>query len=385
MTKRHPLCPRLLACALLMLPACTGSSRPQPQPPSAGDIAAGRARLTVQIVDAPTPKYEEVVVTITRITAHSTVDGWVVISDAPATLDLLKLKDVGFVFGKADLSPGRITQLRLYTDPAGPQYVTLADGSRVDLKVPSGPQSGIKIKAQLDLAACEETTITLDFMPQKSIHVHPTGDGDLWILRPVIKTKGVVASAIGCETPDPGDGDGEPTADPDPGSDPDGDLPTGSPCTQGTECLSEFCDNGSCGPGQDGAPCISGADCASGTCLAASCVPAPAVGRPPGADCTASIECLSGTCDDGTCGLGGPGAPCLSAGDCASATCTDGTCGNGPAVGAGQPCTTGTGCLSGLCTGDVCEAGGQGTPCLVLEDCGFGLTCDAGYCVPVIN
>jgi hypothetical protein len=163
----------------------------------------GAGALTVQIVDAPTPKYEEVVVTITRITAHSPVDGWVVISDAPATLDLLKLKDVGFVFGKADLSPGRITQLRLYTDPAGPQYVTLADGSRVDLKVPSGPQSGIKIKAQLDLAACEETTITLDFMPQKSIHVHPTGDGDLWILRPVIKTKGVVASAIGCETRTP--------------------------------------------------------------------------------------------------------------------------------------------------------------------------------------
>ncbi|HEY3452907.1 MAG TPA: DUF4382 domain-containing protein [Myxococcales bacterium] len=321
MTKNHPLCSRLLACSLLVVAACSQTPQTNGVP-----TAASHARLAVEIVDAPAPKYSEVVVTIAKITAHSTSAGWVTISDTPATLDLLKLKDVGFVFGKVELAPDKITQIRLYTDPLGPHFVTLPDGSHVDLKVPSGPQSGIKVTGPVDLAACEETTLTLDFDPAKSISVHPTGNGDLWILRPVIKAKKIVSSAVGCATPDVDGG----TDVIDPPALPDGSLPTGSPCT-------------------------------------------------------VSSDCLSGFCGDSICGVGAPGTPCLTAADCASAICAEGVCGIGPAVGAGQPCTDSAACLSGVCTSGACEAGAQGTPCLLTEDCLAGLTCLTGTCSPQLN
>ncbi|MGC4116685.1 MAG: DUF4382 domain-containing protein [Myxococcales bacterium] len=328
MTKSHPLCSRLLACSLVALSACGGSSQSQ----STGDITAGRARLTVQIVDAPTPKYSEVVVTISKITAHSTSAGWVTISDTPATLDLLKLKDVGFVFGKVELAPDKITQIRLFTDPIGPHYVTLADGSKVDLKVPSGPQSGIKVTGPVDLEACAETTLTLDFIPEKSIQVHPTGGGELWILRPVIKAKKVVTSAVGCAEPtDAG------------GTDGDGDIDVVDP------------------------PAL------------------PDNSQPAGSPCTLSSDCMSGFCGDSICGVGAPGTPCASASDCASGLCVDGACGIGPAVGAGQPCINSAACLSGVCTSGTCEPGSQGTPCLLTEDCGTLLICEAGTCMAPLN
>ncbi len=317
MRKYQPLCPRLLACSLLVVAACSASSQ------STGDIAPGRARLSVEIVDAPAAKYSEVVVTVSKITAHSTTAGWVTISDTPATLDLLKLKDVGFVFGKVELAPDKITQIRLYTDPIGPHYVTLPDGSHVDLTVPSGTQSGIKVTGPIDLAACAETTLTLDFDPAKSIQVHPTGNGDLWILRPVIKAKKIVTSTVGCAEP----------------SDAGIDAPPALPDT----------------------------------------------GLPAGSACTVSSECLSGFCGDSICGPGAAGTPCLTAPDCASGICAEGVCGIGPALGAGQPCIDGTGCLSGVCTNGTCETGGQGTPCLLAEDCGTGLTCTAGTCSPSVN
>lgn len=311
---------RFTSLALAIVAAGCGGSKTNP-------TGQGQARLTVDLVDAPAA-YRSVVVTVSKIAAHSSAAGWFTISDVPATIDLLTLKDTSFRFGTIETGAGKITQLRLYTDPDGPQFVTLEDGTQVELKVPSGPQSGIKIVGPFDLEACVETTITLDFDPAKSISVHPTEAGDVWILRPVIKAKKIVALSVGCLSD-------APDAATDPG---DAGTPDGF---------------------QEGLP---------------------------GSACASPQACLSGVCSDGLCAKGGPGVPCQAPADCLSDTCeADGTCGNGNAVGTGSACTLPADCLSGVCADGLCDLGGQGAPCLAATDCAMNLVCRLGFCAPQVN
>jgi hypothetical protein len=168
-------------------------------------------QMSIRLVDAPADDVTEIVVSVTRVTAHVVGGGgWVDLSTTPATVDLLKLQGGTFaLLGVTTIPAGKVTQLRLYTDENGPNYVTTPDGVQHPLKVPSGPQSGIKIKGGFELAACATGSLTLDFDGKKSIFTHPTGAGDDWILRPVIRLKSV-ATTGSC---DGGGGDGTPGGD----------------------------------------------------------------------------------------------------------------------------------------------------------------------------
>jgi hypothetical protein len=182
----------------------------------------------------------ELIVEVDRVTAHVAGGGWITLSEAPTTVDILRLQDSAVALGFADLPEGKITQIRLHVIEGSAPYVTLSEnGEQVPLKVPSGMESGIKLKGPWDIRACTLTTVEIDLEWKKSIekaiHVHPRGGGDLWILRPVIRVGGASAD-VGCdeETPPPGgnnpndpsfdpddDGDGVPDVD-DPDADGDG-------------------------------------------------------------------------------------------------------------------------------------------------------------------
>src|SRR5258706_9478676 len=57
-------------------------------------VSSGRgAQLQLDLIDAPAEQLSEVVVTIPRVTAHSTSEGWVTVMDSTVTLHLLKLRD----------------------------------------------------------------------------------------------------------------------------------------------------------------------------------------------------------------------------------------------------------------------------------------------------
>jgi Domain of unknown function (DUF4382) len=281
----------------------------------------GSGRLAVALTDAPAPAVKEIVVTIDKVTAHSEQEGWVTVASGVGTLDLLQLKDKSVALGFANLPAGKVTQVRLYLAAEGDRYVTLQDGSRQELTVPSGLQSGIKVNGPFTLSSCETTSVLLDFDGEKSLKVHPTGTGR-WILRPVIRVKETSAEPTGCN-------DGSPDAGPvTPPPTPGG---AGDACSADTECLSGVCLEGVCAPGGPGAPCAEPADCVSGTCN------------------------------------------------------PDGTCGNGPAGGTGSSCNAPTDCLSGSCTNNVCDPGNQGTPCESTSDCSDGYSCQQNTCVPVIG
>lgn len=160
--------------------------------------------MEIRLIDAPTDAVSEIVVTLTRIDVHVAGSGWSTLVDKTQTVDLLKLQGGTYqTLGISAVPSGHITQFRLYTSEAGPNFVTTPDGAHHDLKVPSGEESGIKLKANFHVAPCAKGYITFDFDGKKSIFTHPlgAGAGDEWILRPVIRLHALVAVGTCDEQP----------------------------------------------------------------------------------------------------------------------------------------------------------------------------------------
>ena len=337
----------LIASGLAL--AC-GASKTQNQQ-TTSPPTAGHGQLALSLVDAPATEVKELWVTITGVNVHHSASGWepVEMSETPLVIDLLKLQDSALALGLVDLAPGTITQVRLVVDP-GPEsnYVVLPDDTdgddtdnpRVPLKVPSGAQSGIKIHGPWEITECNRTTLTLDFDGHKSIWYHPTGQGDLWILRPVIRVKSEVVEPVGCE-PEP-----LPT-------EPVACDPAAPACDADEVCL----------PSTD--PSLPGSFCA----------------QPPGPEslCSVGVECISGTCDPeaSRCDYSDPGQPCYAPTDCQSNSCDleSHTCEQGIV---GVPCDAPADCESGLCDPDnytcateVCAVEGlpPGSDCSMNDEC----------------
>jgi hypothetical protein len=259
----------------------------------------GTAQLRVAMMDAPNPYLQEVWVNVTKVRAHVAGEGWKDLKDLrdqPMPVDLLKLKDSAIDLGITTLTAGTVTQIRLLVTQDG-NKVKVADVEH-PLVVPSGIESGIKIGGPWELGPCTTTTVTLDFVADRSVFAHATGAGEEWILRPVIRTKKAERA------PGPCSGDE--------GTGPGG---AGTSCTAGTECMSGDCNDGVCGAGGPGEPCAEAKDCASGLCTAdGTCDPGDAHGV--GTPCTADTQCWSNSCVSGACAPGGQNTTCDAATDC---------------------------------------------------------------------
>ncbi len=170
----------------------------------------------------------------------------------------------------------------------------------------------------------------------------------------------------------------------------------GQTCAVGADCLSGFCDDGTC---QD---CTTHADCPGQQCLSGTCVPK----SDDGEECNDEDSCASGFCVDGVC--------CDSACDGLCEACTSALRGNGTVSGqcgpiqaganpnlecAAQSCVAGAQSSASACDGNgacspslavscgpyVCDAQGQAclSGCSTGADCASsGDYCSASVCVP---
>jgi hypothetical protein len=197
----------ITAVALTALAAAACSSDP-------GSSGGTSGNIEIRLVDAPNMDVKEIVVTITKVEAH--VGGsWQTLSSQTKTVDLLTLQGGTFaLLGVTQLPAGKITQFRLYVTDAGPNYVTTPDLKQHPLTVPSGDESGIKLKADVDVAPCSQGSMTLDFDGHNSIFTHPLGSGagDEWILRPVIRLKETSLSGSCNDGGGPSSDGGNPTS-----------------------------------------------------------------------------------------------------------------------------------------------------------------------------
>ena len=165
---------RILAFATFALLACGQS---------------GTGTLAVELMDAPSQDVTSIFVTISKVTVVGDTSGEATVFTGPYAVDLLTLKDHTTPLGKITLPVGTVNQIRLELDPKGPQYVVLADGTQAPLTVPSGTQTGIKLVGRFPVNDCVTHTVVLDFDGQNSVSEHPTGAGNDWILRPVVRVK----------------------------------------------------------------------------------------------------------------------------------------------------------------------------------------------------
>ena len=178
------------------LTSCGGSSGS-----SDGDGSTGK--LSLSLSDAPAPEYQAVYVTIAEIQVHRAdgADGqWQTILTPNATYNLLDLINGKTVpLGVADLPTGTYTQMRLILgethDSTHPyaNYLITSEGDPIELKVPSGFQTGIKLVHNFDVVQGLTVGLVLDFDASSS--VVKAGNSGKYLLKPTIKVIDTVNNA----------------------------------------------------------------------------------------------------------------------------------------------------------------------------------------------
>lgn len=173
--------PLLAAAGLVLAGAgCTGTTDTNvnvttPPPPA----AQGRAVFTVTDAAADMTGVSSIMLTVDKLEAHDATEGWVTVSTTPKTYDLIKLKatDSAELLADAKLAAGTYDQIRLDIS----KVELTVNGKTQTAKLPS---SSLKLVGNLTVTAGETTTVALDFMADKSLHL--TGSGT-YILTPVVR------------------------------------------------------------------------------------------------------------------------------------------------------------------------------------------------------
>ncbi len=150
------------------------------------DDAKGTSTLNVRLTDAPTA-YEEVNVDIREVRVKFSDDtlssGWVTLTTFPGIYNLLAYQNgVDTLLGTGVFPVQVVKEIRFILGPNN----TIKDAGVVyPLTIPSGSESGLKIKLNKSLNATLETVI-IDFDAALSVKKEGTGD---YKLRPVLKIK----------------------------------------------------------------------------------------------------------------------------------------------------------------------------------------------------
>lgn len=174
---------------------------------SAG-VASGSGSMRFALTDAPGCGLDHVWVTVEKIGVNTNGNasdgdaGWTDLTLSPARrIDLLTLTNgVLEELGTVPLAAGHYSQVRLVlaangagTNPPA-NAVQPTGGPVVALTTPSGQQSGIKLKANADVAPGEMADLVLDFDACKS--VVKAGNSGQYLLKPVISVVPRVVTGI---------------------------------------------------------------------------------------------------------------------------------------------------------------------------------------------
>lgn len=160
------------------------------------------AFLKVGLIDAPAA-YDEVNIEVEDVLINFSDgdSGFVSIGNGePAVYDLLELTGgVEALLADVEIPAGRIQQIRLIL---GDDNHLVVDGEEKELKVPSGSESGLKLKINAEVNPGDSAKITLDFDVDRS--VVKQGNSGSYLLKPVIRAifdAGVSGDIIGVVAP----------------------------------------------------------------------------------------------------------------------------------------------------------------------------------------
>ncbi|OFZ54431.1 MAG: hypothetical protein A2428_02885 [Bdellovibrionales bacterium RIFOXYC1_FULL_54_43] len=151
-------------------------------------------------------------ITIREIQIRSALDGnFYAFQITPIALDLMSLNE-GFplVLARAKLPAGTYDLIRLITDETG--LAKLEDGRVVDLRVPSGPQTGIKVFFEPALTVAEDrlSVASFEFDVDRSFVLTANGYHFKPVIRPAVIAPIDINNGVdtgidpGVDTPAPG-------------------------------------------------------------------------------------------------------------------------------------------------------------------------------------
>ena len=147
------------------------------------DASSGTSTLNVRLTDAPAA-YDSVNVDIKEVRVNFRDDstGWVSLNTNAKIYNLLKLQNgVDTLLATGTVQSGIVKEIRLIL---GTRNTVVVGGVSYPLTIPSGSESGLKIKVNKALNATLETLI-VDFDAALSINLEPSG----YKLRPVLRIK----------------------------------------------------------------------------------------------------------------------------------------------------------------------------------------------------
>ncbi|MFA6213736.1 MAG: DUF4382 domain-containing protein [Candidatus Micrarchaeia archaeon] len=142
--------------------------------------SAGQGRAVFAVTDAAADmgQVSSIKMTVDSMQVQSPSQGWITVSSASKTYDLLQLKASGAsaLLADANLTAGSYGQVRMHISKV---IVTDSSGDH-EAKLPSGD---LRIAGGFEVANNSTTTVTFDFLASESLHM--TGNG-LYILAPVV-------------------------------------------------------------------------------------------------------------------------------------------------------------------------------------------------------
>ena len=155
-----------------LLSACnSGSSGDEPGTDGSGSF-------TLKLTDAPIDEANKVVVEFIGAELRGgDASAPIVFDFEPKTIDLLDLQGVSTatLIDNQPVAAGTYAELRLKVnvedDGELESYIELTDGSQHELIIPSGAQSGLKIKRDIEILDGDAKVFTVDFDVRRSIVV----------------------------------------------------------------------------------------------------------------------------------------------------------------------------------------------------------------------
>lgn len=171
-----------------------------------GSSEGGMGTLRLALTDAPACGFENAFVTVEKVRVHKSAtalesdSAWQeVVLPTPQRIDLLTLTNGTLQpLGQARLPAGAYTQLRLVLAPntaADPlaNAVKPIGGAETALTTPSGQQSGLKLKANIEVPADRIVDFAIDFDACKSF-VRAGNSGKI-LLKPVLNVIPILTDA----------------------------------------------------------------------------------------------------------------------------------------------------------------------------------------------
>lgn len=148
-------------------------------------VSDDKAILTVNLIDTPA-SYDAVYVEVLGVEIrYDQQDSLVIELDSvlPTIYNLLELTGGNYAqLAENEINEGTINEIRLLL---GENNSIVVDGDSTELKIPSGSQSGLKIKISQEITNTNLNQIVLDFDVSRSIH--SAGNSGKYMLKPVIR------------------------------------------------------------------------------------------------------------------------------------------------------------------------------------------------------